>query len=33
VEKRLPKLALLKKGATIKRCAVDGDACMGSCLE
>ena len=33
VEKRLAKLAPLIKGATINKCAVEGEACMGSCLE
>ena len=33
VEKRLAKLAPVIKGATINRCAVEGEACMGSCLE
>ena len=33
VENRLAKLAPLRKGATINRCAVDGEASIGSRLE
>ena len=33
VEKRLAKLAPLSKGATINKCAVDGEACIGRRLE
>ena len=33
VEKRLAKLAPLIKGATINKCAVEAEACMGSRLE
>ena len=33
VEKRLAKLAPLIKGATINKCAVEGEACIGSRLE
>ena len=33
VEKRLAKLAPLIKGATINKCAVEAEACMGRRLE